>query len=403
MRNEALQIDDDDRYSRFRLIAWWDQDKLAAARVLVVGAGALGNEVLKNLALLGVGHIHIVDFDEIEESNLTRSVLFRSRDRGRPKAEAAAETLRDINPGVKVYPILGNIITDVGLGLFAEVDVVIGCLDNREARLWVNRSCWKVNTPWIDGGIQEINGVAKVFVPPDGACYECAMTENDYRLISIRYSCPLLRQEDLLAGKVPTAPTISSMIGGLQTQEALKLIHGMPVAAGSAMVFNGIANAFYTTKYPYKEDCLSHDTWPPPVDVPLSAAGATGAELFESVRDRLPGDGPLTISLERDLVVSIECAACGDSRRVMRPRQVVAMDEATCPKCGELARPEMVNTVEEGSALVSERLIDLGIPTYDIVRITRGEEEGAFRLAGDRQAAVGGDGVTGCGGDGVTG
>jgi len=106
--------------------------------------------------------------------------------------------------------------------------------------------------------------VAKVFVPPDGACYECAMTENDYRLISLRYSCPLLRHEDLLAGKVPTAPTISSMIGGLQTQEALKLIHGMPVAAGSAMVFNGVANAFYATKYQHKEDCLSHDTWPPP-------------------------------------------------------------------------------------------------------------------------------------------
>ncbi len=395
MSNDVLQIDDDDRYARFRLIAWWDQNKLAAARVLVVGAGALGNEVLKNLALLGVGHVHVVDFDEIEESNLTRSVLFRSRDRGRPKADAAADALRDINPDTQVHPIRGNIITDVGLGLFADVDVVVGCLDNREARLWVNRCCWKVGTPWIDGGIQEINGVAKVFVPPDGACYECAMTDNDYRLISLRYLCPLLRQEDLLAGKVPTAPTISSMIGGLQTQEALKLIHGMPVAAGSAMIFNGVANAFYTTKYQHKEDCLSHDTWPPPVDVPLTAAGATAAELFESVRDRLSGDGPLTISLERDLVVSIDCVACGTSRRVMRPRQAVAMDEATCPQCGELARPEMVHNVEESSSLAGERLIDLGIPTYDIVRITSGDAEGAFKLAGDRRAAIEQDDVKG--------
>ena len=63
--------------------------------------------------------------------------------------------------------MLANIITEVGLGLFRDVDVVIGCLDNREARLWVNRQCWKVNTPWIDGGIQEINGVVKVFTPPD--------------------------------------------------------------------------------------------------------------------------------------------------------------------------------------------------------------------------------------------
>ena len=98
-------------------------------------------------------------------------------------------------------PIHGNVITDIGLGLFRDVDVVIGALDNREARLWVNRSCWKVGTPWIDGGIQEISGVAKVFVPPDGACYECAMTENDYRLINLRYSCPLLRREDLQGGQ----------------------------------------------------------------------------------------------------------------------------------------------------------------------------------------------------------
>ena len=60
--------------------------------------------------------------------------------------------------------MLANVMTDVGLGLFRDVDVVIGCLDNREARLWVNRCCWQVSTPWIDGGIQEINGVVKVFI-----------------------------------------------------------------------------------------------------------------------------------------------------------------------------------------------------------------------------------------------
>ena len=384
MKDDVLRIDDDDRYSRFRLIAWWDQDKLAAARVLVVGAGALGNEVLKNLAMLGVGHIYIVDFDEIEESNLTRSVLFRSRDRGRPKADVAADMLRDINPDISVWAVRGNIITDIGLGLFADADVVIGCLDNREARLWVNRSCWKVGTPWIDGGIQEISGVAKVFVPPDGACYECAMTENDYRLINLRYSCPLLKQEDLLAGKVPTAPTIASMIGGLQTQEALKLIHGMPVASGSAMIFNGIVNSFYTTRFQRKEDCLSHDVWPEPVDLSLSAVDHTAAELTAAVRERMACEGPLTVLLERDLVVSIDCSACGTSRRVMKPRQLVSMSEVDCRECGELARPTLVHAVQQDTPLAEEKLIDLGIPRYDIVRVASDSDEGVFLLTGDR-------------------
>src|SRR5437867_9000290 len=123
--SDILFIDDADRYSRLRLIRWWDQDKLRAAKVLVVGAGAIGNEVLKNLALLGIGHVWVIDLDEIEDSNLARSILFRHADCGRSKAIAAAEAVRNINPDVQVTPIHANVITDVGLGLFREADVVI--------------------------------------------------------------------------------------------------------------------------------------------------------------------------------------------------------------------------------------------------------------------------------------
>src|SRR4051795_6504126 len=125
-----LIIDDDDRYSRLRLIPWWRQEKLAAARVLVVGAGALGNEVLKNLALVGIGTTFVIDLDSVEPSNLSRSVLFRAEDGGQPKAEVAARRAREINPEVSIVPRHGDVITEMGLGLFAAVDVVIGCLDN---------------------------------------------------------------------------------------------------------------------------------------------------------------------------------------------------------------------------------------------------------------------------------
>jgi molybdopterin-synthase adenylyltransferase len=382
--SDFLFIDDSDRYSRLRLIGWWDQDKLRAAKVLVVGAGAIGNEVLKNLALLGFGHVWVVDCDEIEDSNLTRSVLFRHEDCGKSKAVAAAEEMRNINPDVRVWPIHGNVITDVGLGLFRDVDVVIGCLDNREARLWVNRSCWKVGTPWIDGGIQEISGVAKVFIPPDGACYECGMTENDYRLINLRYSCPLLRREDLQAGKVPTAPTIASIIGGLQVQEALKLLHGLPVAAGEALVFNGVANNFYKTAFQRRDDCLSHETYPEPIELPLSAAVATSEDLFAAAARHFGADGKLSLSLDRDLVVSLDCA-CGHSRPVMRPQQLVGAADARCPECGHDARPRLEHAIEDGSALAGEKLRSLGIPERDMVRVTDGREERIFLLAGNKR------------------
>jgi molybdopterin-synthase adenylyltransferase len=391
MVDDRLLIDDDDRYSQLRLIPWWDQRRLAEARVMVVGAGALGNEVLKNLALLGIGHIHIIDFDRVEASNLTRSVLFRGRDRDRPKAEVAAEAIRELNPDVHVRAVYGNVLTDIGLGLFRSMDVVIGCLDNREARLWVNRCCWKTSRPWIDGGIQEINGVVKVFTPPDGACYECAMTENDYRLINLRYSCPLLRHEDVASGKVPTAPTIASMIGGWQTQEALKLIHGMPVGQGEALVYNGVTNGLYRTRFQRREDCLSHETYAPVVELPLQAGEHTVEELFAALRalgDEAAADRrPLRVMLDRDLLVSVQCDTCGLERAVMKPLPLAGMSEGICAQCQKPGRLQLAHCVDSGTELAGHRLAELGIPPYDVVRVAGGGDE-RFVLLSDDRAAV---------------
>ena len=379
-------IDDADRYGRLRLIPWWRQERLEAARVLVVGAGALGNEVLKNLALIGVGTVIVIDLDEVEPSNLSRSVLFRLEDGGRAKAEVAARRAGEINPEVTFHAIRGDVITDLGLGLFADVDVVIGCLDNREARLWVNRQCWKVGTPWVDSGIQEIQGVVKVFVPPDSACYECAMTARDYQLLNVRYSCPLLRRDQILEGKVPTAPTIASMMAALEVQEALKLIHGLPVQAGSAMVFNGVTNQFYTTKLPFREDCLSHETYPEPIELPIGHA-STVRDLFALASGTL--EGPLSLPLERDLVTTIDCPRCDRKLDVFLPRTKVGLSESICPACNEPGRPVILSAIEEDHPYATLSLAKMGIPPYDIVRVDGLEASGFFRLGADRSASFG--------------
>ena len=384
LETDVHRIDDDDRYASLRLIPWWRQERLAAAKVLVVGAGALGNEVLKNLALVGVGTVIVIDMDHVEPANLSRSVLFRLDDGGKPKAEVAAKRTLEINPEMTVVPIVGNVIDDLGLGIFAEVDVVIGCLDNREARLWVNRQCWKMSTPWVDAGIQEIQGVVKVFVPPDSACYECAMTARDYQLLNVRYSCPLLRRDQILEGKVPTAPTIASMMAALEVQETLKLIHGMPVAAGSALVFNGVTNQFYSTQLPHRPDCLSHETYPAAERLAIGHA-APAADLFAVAGRSL--EGPLTLALERDLVTTITCPGCRITKEIYRPRSTVTQAEATCPECGELGRVEVINSVEADSPEAGLPLAKLGIPSYDIVRIDGATGSGFFLLAGDRSPA----------------
>ena len=381
-KTEPFWIGDDDRYARLRMIGWWDQSRLAAAKVLVVGAGALGNEVLKNLALLGVGQILVIDFDTIELSNLSRSVLFRAAHQGQAKAEVAAKMAQELNPDCRIVGRQANVLTEIGIGLIRDLDLTICCVDNREARLWINRLCWKAGKPWIDGGIQEINGVAKVFVPGSGGCYECAMTENDYRLIQLRYSCPLLRREDLQQGKVPTAPTIASIIGGLQVQEALKLLHELPTAAGTALVFNGTANRFYQTRYPQREDCLSHDFYEELLESPAQAATTTAVELFAWLEEthQLRADA---LELDRDFVTHLSCERCQATEPVNRPSMQLEHSSATCSRCGELRRPEMTSEIAVGSPLAAMTLLELGIPRYDVVRLRIGPERRLVCLAGD--------------------
>ncbi len=376
-------IDDDDRYSRLRLIGWWDQDKLSASRVLVVGAGALGNEVLKNLALVGIGQIVLIDFDTVNHSNLSRSVLFRATDSGKSKSQVAADAARLMNPDCRIDDLCGDVMADIGLGLVRDSDVVICCVDNREARLWINRMCWKVGTSWIDGGIQEINGVAKVFNPHDGACYECAMTEQDYQLIQLRYSCPLLKLEEMQQGKVPTAPTIASIIGGLQAQEALKLIHGLPTDAGTAMVFNGVANQFYKTRYPFREDCLSHEYYDAPLSLSLSAKRSTVGELLEAVASET-GHACEAIELDRDFLVRLSCNTCKTNHEINRPRNSVNMKLAICNDCNDVMSQDAISEIAPGQ--FNERnLAEMGIPDYDIVKV-RTNQGLVFVLLADDEA-----------------
>src|ERR1700731_1033102 len=258
----------EDRYSRLRLIPWWDQEKLAAARVLVIGAGALGNEILKNLALLGFRNVVIVDMDKIDESNLSRTILFRTSDIGDFKVNAAASAYLSIAPDALLQPIVANVTRECGLGLFASCDIILAGLDNREARLWINRAAWKVNRPWIDGAIEGINGVARVFMPGHPPCYECTLGETDWAILNRRMSCNLLLHEPNPQGRVPTTPTISSIIGGIQVQEAVKGLPGLPPLAGKGFVFEGLNHTSDVVEYTENPDCMSHDTLSSIVQLP---------------------------------------------------------------------------------------------------------------------------------------
>ena len=380
---------EENRYSRLELIPWWNQELLHNSTVMVVGAGAIGNELIKNLALLGVGKIVIVDMDKIEQTNLTRSILYRMSDVGKYKSQAAAEAAMEINPDVKAICLNQNIVTDIGLGVFRSTDIVLGGLDNREARLAINQSCYKVNKPWIDGAIEVLNGFARVFVPP-GPCYECTMTETDWKLINKRKSCALLTHDEMLEGKTPTTPTSSSIIAGVQVQEMLKLLHNdrnLPTLAGKGYVFNGLTHDSFVVEYQLKEDCMSHDLYDNIIEMDWSARDVSIRDVLEQAKKEL-GEGAI-IEFDRDIATTATCV-CGHTKDIFNTVNRLRGKDVLCEKCGKSMQFDSTHIITGEEDFLDKKLFEIGIPLYHIIAVRKGMNYIYYELSKDKNEVLGG-------------
>jgi molybdopterin/thiamine biosynthesis adenylyltransferase len=377
-----------DRFSRFRLITWWNQERLHETNVVVIGAGALGNEILKNLALLGFRRIVVVDLDRIEYSNLSRSVLFRSGDVGRSKAERAAAATLELAHDASVHPINANVTSEVGLGLFGWADVIIAGLDNREARLWINRCAWKMNRPWVDGAIEGISGVARVFLPGQAPCYECTLGETDWAILEKRLSCNLLTRDEMLGGKTPTTPTTSSVIAGIQVQEAVKLIHGLPVLAGKGFVFEGLHHSSYVTEYTENPDCMSHETFSTLIEFPGTSESTTLVDLYGFAVKQF-GVEQLVIEFSRDVIHKLVCPHCHASEELFAAVGTVSHARGICPVDGIMREVVTVHNYSGQEPFGLRTLSELGLPPFDVFVARHELGEAAILMSGDRSSVLG--------------
>jgi molybdopterin/thiamine biosynthesis adenylyltransferase len=378
----------EDRYSRFLLIPWWDQARIASCKVLVIGAGALGNEILKNLALLGFKNLVVVDLDRIDESNLSRAVLYRAEDIGKFKVSVAARAYKTIAPDSVVQPIVANVLHDCGLGLFAWSDVILAGLDNREARLWINRSAWKVNRPWIDGAIEGINGVARVFLPGVAPCYECTMGEIDWAVLERRMSCNLLATEAVTEGKVPTTPTISSIVAGIQVQEAVKLIHGLPTLSGGGFIFEGLNHTSYRVQYTENPDCMSHYTLTQIIDLQETSDQVSLEELWQRARRDLQTH-QVILEFSRDVIHKLVCPRCGHEQELFAAAGSIPYNEGRCPNDGQMRIVHAIHNFDGTQSFGQRKLSELGLPRFDIFTARSASGEIGYLITGDRQFVLG--------------
>ena len=223
---------DDDIYDRQKRIKGWDQKRISKASVMVIGAGATGNEVVKNLVLFGIGKIFLIDYDFINISNLNRCVLFniKSAEKKEYKADVVKDSCKNLNPDVEIISIKEN-LEDIDKNLY-KCDVICSCVDNIEARLQANNYAYYYGTPFVDSGIDEFFGSVQAVYSgePKTACLQCGISAIDLDLMWKKFSCTgeeIKSENGETVGKIATIITTTSIIGGIQAQQVLKFILGI--------------------------------------------------------------------------------------------------------------------------------------------------------------------------------
>jgi adenylyltransferase/sulfurtransferase len=214
----SLTEEEVNRYSRqLRLpeVGVAGQEKLKAAKVLVIGAGGLGSPVIFYLSAAGVGTIGVVDYDLVDVTNLQRQILYSIDDYDKPKPLAAAERVKLLNPNVTIKPHFLKLSKKNILKLFKDYDVIVDCTDNFSTRYLINDACVIADKPLVYGAVFKFEGQVTIFNYKNGPTLRCLYPEPPHPL-----EVPSCAEAGVIG-------CIAGIIGGLQANETIKLILGV--------------------------------------------------------------------------------------------------------------------------------------------------------------------------------
>ncbi len=391
-------------FDRAKLISWWSQEVVSSSKMLVVGAGAIGNETLKNLALMGVGKIFVCDMDTISVSNLSRTVLFSASDVGQNKAEVAASRVLEMsnNPECRVDYFVGDIVNRLGHGVFRRFDVVLGCLDNMLTRSNVNRRCCLFNIPYMDAGISGLGLSLNVHHFPESSCLECGMDSKDIaRERMIRYSCDVFKKRAIQEGHAATVLISTAIVSALQVQEAIKALHQsngieleVPVQYGKKYYYQGMNHIFEQMKVPFKEDCPAHFSIEHVIETQLSSTDRLG-DVLQFLRNLLGYDCVIDTYPDSAFVTRAKCINCHKDITVNKPMSEIYSDELYCENCTKFdasgytpdySAIDIFSDNMDEQYLMDYSLEQIGIPPLHVITVReRGNDENVkyVELTGD--------------------
>jgi molybdopterin/thiamine biosynthesis adenylyltransferase len=338
------------RYARHSLIPGWNQQDLGSATVIILGMGALGNEVARILAMSGVGKLILCDPDRIEESNLSRTILFRQSDIGRLKVEAAAAALVELNPQMTISVRSQPLVQGVGLGEMRDATLVISCLDSRSARLQLTGRCQLVQVPYIDGGTHPWGGEVRPYLTPEGPCYGCSLSAEERGLADVPWSCLDTRVESPEGAAIP----LSALVGTWMGMIAVRFLMGMSCPSGILKI-DGTKGTTVVIAQKRAPDCPLHSS----IDSVIKISVGSGDTMLK-LRSILPD---LAVPLAWEPVqYRVECSHCGFGEN----RWGLPSLEG-CPQCQQTLRPR--TTLELDKVPDHLTLSALGIPPQEILAV----------------------------------
>jgi hypothetical protein len=349
--------DGSDRFARQRIIPGWDQGRLAAATVVVIGAGALGNEVAKNLALAGVGHLVLCDPDVVSPSNLSRTVLFSPADVGSPKAAAAAAAVRRLAPSVRASARVADLVAGVGLGELADASLVIGCVDTRRARVQLLGRCALVDAALLDGGTSPSGAELRLRVSAAEPCLGCTLSAHQRSVSDLPWSCA-----DPLGDELPQASAIATtaVAAGWLCATAFRVIFGAPPPWRmlSIDVDDGRAAPVGMAR---DRECPLHRPLTGPVTASVASRESTAAAFLAALG---PGDEAHTWS---SFALPVRCPRCGHGP-APTGREMTAAEVLRCPACGAAVRQARSTRLRDADPAAT--LASLGVAPEEILPVT---------------------------------
>ena len=363
--------------------------KIEDCKILQFGCGAAGNETAMNFVLSGFRNLLFVDFDRVEDSNLSKSVLFTKEDVGRPKAQVVAERVAQLclheHPNIKY--IDGNFMEDMGKGYFWDYDFVVICVDTKNGRGYGSDWCVRAGKPFIEVGFSNYQVNVSMFGPV-GDTYPICLREyiGQGSFSGKRNSCSGLKVKDTDLKVIPVIQFTAAIAGAIVAMEVVKYLEGRSTLLNKTLYYFGLNHETLITGYDPDPECKIHqEAFVPviPVHVPYNP---TVQQVVEAVEKAVGHE--VKIKLPDEFVFSGRCNGCGKELKINRRKSKMWNDDRWCEECRAKEDYEMlldydnqwesISSVSSSSSpdVLRMRLREVGVPQNDVLKVIVYKEDG---------------------------